>query len=92
MYLDADAGLLQFGSDMDYFGTAISDIPCQYAICPMVAATTQGATIVLTYRGQANMNQVGSMGVMSPNVKEATTVFNTSANAGDASQNIVAQG
>nr|KAG5692249.1 hypothetical protein BaRGS_011749 [Batillaria attramentaria] len=52
MYLDADAGLIQFGSDLDYYGTAISGIPRNQPLYPMVSATIQGATITMVYRGQ----------------------------------------
>ena len=59
MYLDVDAGLLQFGSDLDYYGTAISGIPRQQPLYPMVAASTQGATITMVYRGMGNTDNIG---------------------------------
>ena len=55
MYVDADAGLLQFGSDLDYYGTAISNIPRNQPLYPMVAATVQGAIITIVYRGQGDL-------------------------------------
>ncbi|KAK7477021.1 hypothetical protein BaRGS_00031701 [Batillaria attramentaria] len=56
MYLDADAGLIQFGSDLDYYGTAISGIPRNQPLYPMVSATIQGATITMVYRGQGSFD------------------------------------
>ncbi|XP_059150321.1 SPRY domain-containing SOCS box protein 1-like [Physella acuta] len=52
MYLDADAGTLQFGSDEDFYGVAHSDINMSQPVHPMVSACSQGATITLVYRGK----------------------------------------
>lgn len=55
MYLDADSGSLQFGSDQDYYGTAILGIPTKSPLYPMVSATIEGATITMIYRGQGQI-------------------------------------
>ena len=59
MYLDVDAGTLSFGSDLDYYGTALNGIPRQQPLYPMVAACTQGATITVVYRGMGNSENIG---------------------------------
>ncbi|XP_076436960.1 uncharacterized protein LOC143276372 [Babylonia areolata] len=59
MYLDADTGSLQFGSDLDYYGTALSGIPRSQPLYPTVAACIQGATITVVYRGIGDASAIG---------------------------------
>ncbi|XP_076456074.1 F-box/SPRY domain-containing protein 1-like [Babylonia areolata] len=53
MYLDVDAGLLQFGSDVGFYGTALNHIPRNQPLHPMVSSTAHKATISIVYRGTA---------------------------------------
>lgn len=57
MYLDADSGVLQFGGDQAYYGTAHEGMPVKDSklLYPMVATSLPDATITVIYRGQANM-------------------------------------
>ncbi|XP_050407762.2 F-box/SPRY domain-containing protein 1 isoform X2 [Patella vulgata] len=56
MYLDMESGTLQFASDDGYYGTAISGIKCKTGgepVYPMLSAVYPGATINMTYNGEA---------------------------------------
>ncbi|PVD37247.1 hypothetical protein C0Q70_04243 [Pomacea canaliculata] len=55
MYVDADALQVQFGSDGQYYGTAINGLPPGKPLYPMVSASYPGAVITMYYRGQANV-------------------------------------
>jgi len=58
MYLDADSGVMQFGSDENYYGMAHEGMPRKDTnlLYPMVASNVPGATITMIYRGQATSN------------------------------------
>ncbi|XP_035827132.1 uncharacterized protein LOC101852866 [Aplysia californica] len=58
MYLDADSGVLQFGSDLEYYGTAHSVIPRTKPLYPMISATLTGATVTMVYRGEGDPSRV----------------------------------
>ena len=53
MYLDMDAGTLQFGSDINYYGTAHAGIPKNYKpLYPMVGIHEPGCAVTMVYIGE----------------------------------------
>ncbi|KAL4229594.1 SPRY domain-containing SOCS box protein 4 [Mactra antiquata] len=52
MYFDLDEGIVQFGSDMEFYGTAFTGITNTEPVYPIVTGTLQGAIIGIVYRGQ----------------------------------------
>lgn len=53
MYLDLDAGTVQFGSDTEYYGVAFTGVQSLTGpLYPIVTASKQGAIIGIVYRGE----------------------------------------
>ncbi|XP_041372244.1 SPRY domain-containing SOCS box protein 1-like [Gigantopelta aegis] len=57
MYLDADSGNVMFGSNVEFYGSAIANISAR-PLYPMIGSCMQGSTMTMIYRGEGDINAI----------------------------------